>query len=68
MARTGVGINVEEKLRISNFELVGQLRIAIAVNGLDPGDRRLGRQILGDVDLVDELGFQRDVKQKNKFW
>jgi hypothetical protein len=59
--RTGVGINVEERLRISGFELVGQPGIAIAVNGRDSGDGRLGRRILGDVDPVDGLGRQRDV-------
>jgi hypothetical protein len=66
MARTGVGINVEEKLRISNFGLVGQLGIAIAVNRRDPGDGRIGRRILGDVDPVGGLGCQRDVEQKKQ--
>jgi hypothetical protein len=56
MAGTGVGINVEEKLRISNFELLGQLGIAIAVNRRDPDDGRIERRILGGVE------------QKNKFF
>jgi hypothetical protein len=37
---TGVGINVEQRLRISGFKLIGQLGMTIAVDGRDSSDGR----------------------------
>lgn len=58
---TGIGINVEQRLRISGFKLIGQLGMTIAVDGRDSSDGRPRWWILGNVNPVDGLGRQRDV-------
>lgn len=58
---TRVGINVKKALRISGFELIGQLGIAVAVDGRDSGDGSPRWRIFCYVHPVDGLGRQGNV-------
>lgn len=58
---TSVGINVKETLRISSFKLIGQLGMAVAVDGRDSDDASLWWRVLRYVHPVDGLSRQGNV-------